>query len=136
VNHPAVVAEVVEGEVILINLETGTYYSLSGSGAAIWALLDGHRSRDQILAAAEERFEGDAAAIRESVDGLIEQLLAEELVSRADEPAAAATTNGGAPARTPFQPPALGKYTDMQEFLLLDPIHDISEAGWPQPASG
>jgi hypothetical protein len=34
--------------------------------------------------------------------------------------------------------PVLEKYTDMQELLLLDPIHDVEEAGWPKarPAAG
>ena len=25
----------------------------------------------------------------------------------------------------------LNRYSDMQEFLLLDPIHDVGEKGWP-----
>ena len=28
----------------------------------------------------------------------------------------------------------LGKYTDMQELLLLDPVHEVDEAGWPNRA--
>jgi hypothetical protein len=32
-----------------------------------------------------------------------------------------------------FTPPLLHKYSDMQELLLLDPIHDVDEAGWPKP---
>jgi hypothetical protein len=36
------------------------------------------------------------------------------------------------PAR--FVEPALNKYTDMQELLLLDPVHEVSEAGWPSKA--
>jgi hypothetical protein len=27
----------------------------------------------------------------------------------------------------------LNKYSDMQELLLLDPIHDVDDAGWPKP---
>ena len=27
--------------------------------------------------------------------------------------------------------PRLDKYTDMQELLLLDPIHEVDERGWP-----
>lgn len=146
VNHPTVVAEVVEGEVILINLETGNYYSLGGSGAVVWELVDTGRDREQLLAAAEARFEGERAAIRESVGGLLDQLVAEDLVvaDEAEPGTAPAATNGAAPAaadgaapeRVAFEPPVLGKYTDMQEFILLDPIHDIAEAGWPQPAQG
>jgi hypothetical protein len=28
--------------------------------------------------------------------------------------------------------PKLEKYTDMEDLLLLDPIHDVQEVGWPQ----
>lgn len=27
--------------------------------------------------------------------------------------------------------PKLDIYTDMQELLLLDPVHDVDETGWP-----
>ena len=30
-----------------------------------------------------------------------------------------------------FEKPVLQKHTDMQELLLLDPIHEIDEKGWP-----
>jgi hypothetical protein len=26
----------------------------------------------------------------------------------------------------------LERYTDMQELLLLDPIHDVDQTGWPR----
>ena len=36
VNSPTVAAETVDGEVLMINLESGSYYSLRDTGAAIW----------------------------------------------------------------------------------------------------
>jgi hypothetical protein len=26
---------------------------------------------------------------------------------------------------------AYERFTDMEELILLDPVHDVSEAGWP-----
>ena len=41
---------------------------------------------------------------------------------------------GGPPASKPdFQEPALQKYTDMEDLLLLDPIHEVDDTGWPNP---
>jgi hypothetical protein len=40
--------------------------------------------------------------------------------------AAVAQTNG-----RPYSPPKLSAYTDMQELLLLDPVHEVDDAGWP-----
>jgi hypothetical protein len=30
-----------------------------------------------------------------------------------------------------YAQPLLETYTEMQDLLLLDPIHDVGEAGWP-----
>lgn len=32
---------------------------------------------------------------------------------------------------TPFGPPAYDRYTDMEDLLLLDPVHDVGVTGWP-----
>jgi hypothetical protein len=31
----------------------------------------------------------------------------------------------------PFQPPLFEKFTDMEAMLLLDPVHDVDDEGWP-----
>jgi len=36
--------------------------------------------------------------------------------------------------RSAFAPPVLERYTDMQDYFLLDPIHEVSPEGWPKPA--
>jgi hypothetical protein len=30
--------------------------------------------------------------------------------------------------------PALSKFEDVAEMLLMDPVHDVGPAGWPNPA--
>jgi hypothetical protein len=40
-NQPRVVGEVIDGEVMVINLDTGVYYSVTGAGAAVWPMLVG-----------------------------------------------------------------------------------------------
>ena len=32
---------------------------------------------------------------------------------------------------TEFTPSKLNRYADMQDLLLLDPIHEVDEEGWP-----
>ncbi len=31
--------------------------------------------------------------------------------------------------------PIIEKYTDLEELLLLDPIHEVDESGWPKQKS-
>jgi len=38
-NHPAVVDEMIDGEVVVIDLRSGNYFSLVQSAAVIWATL-------------------------------------------------------------------------------------------------
>jgi hypothetical protein len=33
----------------------------------------------------------------------------------------------------PFRVPVLNRYSDMADMLLLDPVHDVEESGWPVP---
>ncbi len=33
--------------------------------------------------------------------------------------------------KPPFRAPSLEKYTDMEALLLLDPIHEVGQTGWP-----
>ena len=35
-----------------------------------------------------------------------------------------------------LKPPVLNKYTDMQDLLLIDPIHDVEAHGWPAKREG
>jgi hypothetical protein len=50
------------------------------------------------------------------------------------QPAADSTeVNSG--VRPTFESPTLAKFTDMEDLLLLDPVHEVSpDQGWPHPA--
>ena len=136
-----VVHETVDGEVILIALQTGAYYSLEGSAAEIWdALVDG-RSPADVVADLERRYAGGSEGIRSAVIELLERLVDERLVVADGDPGAALRATGpsagDAAAGVPFPPPVFHKFTDMQDFLLVDPIHEVGEAGWPHaPVAG
>ena len=46
--------------------------------------------------------------------------------------------SSGLPAadgKAAFEAPRLERYTDMKDYFLLDPIHEVDTAGWPQPAA-
>jgi hypothetical protein len=128
-----VVHETVDGEVILIQLDTGNYYSLRGSGADIWALLERTGAPERIAAELRMKY-ADDGAIETCVSDLLGRLADEDLIVRAANGAEApvqSAPNGAEPPATPFEPPVLEKYTDMQQYLLVDPIHDVDEKGWP-----
>lgn len=120
--RPDVIDEEFEGEAVLVQLRTGCYYALNDAGTAAWRAIAGGRSAATV-AAGLELDEGVVAAF-------LARLLAEQLV----EPAAADLGPGELEALVAGSgAPELQRFTDMQELLLLDPIHDIdlNGDGWP-----
>jgi hypothetical protein len=142
INHPKVVNETIDGEVVILNLERGHYYSLTSTGMEIWTLLERQASLAEILAALGERYDHEPEQMKRSVMALIAEFEREELVQPAgDIPgtgSASVASRAGADSepRGAFEPPVLRKYTDMEDLLLLDPIHDADETGWPAPKPG
>jgi hypothetical protein len=137
VNPAKVVHETIDGEAILIHLDNGSYYSLAGAGAEIWELLAAGHPLKETAGTLEARFDAEPGLIEAEVRRLAAELAAEDLL----EPAAGGSTDGvvlaDAGERRPFEAPALARYDDMKDFLLVDPIHETAEAGWPHaPETG
>ncbi len=129
-NSPDVVQETVDGEAIIIHTTTGTYYSVDGTGDHVWnALLLGH-TPEEIAAAYADVGHDVRDSVSEAVSLFARELQDEHLIVAGDQSAA----NRSAPRPTAqFSTPALQKYTDMQELLLVDPIHEVdTQAGWPE----
>src|SRR5947208_5852973 len=80
VNSPNVIHETIEGEVILIDLKTGTYYSLREAGAAVWQALEHGADEDGIATALARRYKAPADEIREAVGRLLADLEREGLI--------------------------------------------------------
>jgi hypothetical protein len=128
--NPRVMHETIEGEVILIHLDTGTYYSLRATGAEIWQALQLGAGRPEIVDALAAAYDGSHDEIRSAVTGLIEQLQDEGLIESRDGVASPETPSFAA-AGGSFRPPVLEKHTDMQDLIVLDPVHEVGAQGWP-----
>jgi coenzyme PQQ synthesis protein D (PqqD) len=136
VNSPNVIHETIDGEVILIDLKTGTYYSLRGVGAAIWQGIVRGADTEQIAGDLQSRYDATEDQTAAAVDNLVAELEREGLIRGDDgggEPAQVPAAANGAVPQLPFEPPSLEKHTDMQDLILLDPVHEVGAEGWPQP---
>jgi hypothetical protein len=140
ISGPNVIHETVDGETIIINLLTGRYYSLQATGAQIWSLIQQGASPGEMAVYMSRRYENTGEEMAEVVGLFLAQLLAEDLI-RAEPteqsssprlPELASATDPAASA-PPFVRPLLQKYTDMEDLLLLDPIHEVDDSGWPAP---
>lgn len=57
---------------MLLSPKDFSYFGVAGSGAAVWDLIDGSRSIDDLVAELQSRFEADPGAIRiETIDFLL-----------------------------------------------------------------
>jgi hypothetical protein len=131
---PRVIHQHIDGEAVIIDFASGSYYSASGSGAAVWNLLAAGLSVADLVATLTARFTGDGAIIADAVTAYLEQLAAEGLIEAgAALPGMAEALPDLPAARPAFAPPTLQKYTDMEDLILLDPIHEVDDTGWPAP---
>ena len=130
VNTPNVVHEIIEGEAVIVNLANGLYYSVDRAGADIWALLEQGVAVDDIVASLAERYTDPRDQIEASVHEFLAHLEAENLIvpdsgEGASAPRPAPPPTGAYQAR--FEPPVLQKYSDMEDLLLLDPLHTLEQ---------
>ncbi|HXJ83054.1 MAG TPA: PqqD family protein [Candidatus Methylomirabilis sp.] len=138
VDPAKVVSEVIDGEAILINLANGYYYSLDSTGAAIWSLLQAGRTAPEIVSVLRSRYDCSHADPEAAVQALIATLEADELISSGAPSPGDLPMLGGAEEASgnPFRPPTLERFSDMQGFLLMDPIHEVDDTGWPNVKPG
>jgi len=141
-NSPIVTAEVIDGEVVIIHLDNGNYFSLLDVGERIWQHLVAGESLDNIVRDLTMRYVCEESLAKTSLERLVAELVAEELIvprepdSVAPAPTHAMAANGALPERKTFVEPALQKFTDMQNLLMVDPIHEVTDQGWPLQVGG
>jgi len=102
------VSDTLEADTIVIDIRTGAYYTLTTEAGPIWQEIQTSMTFD--------------LGVDESKDSLVTALVAEGLLTVNSE-------NTWEPNSTEVE--AFTKYTDMEELLLADPIHEVDENGWP-----
>lgn len=129
---PNIVFEESDGEVVVVDLVSGVYYFLTGPGAYVWLAL---QSGMTIQACTEAITTAHPAAL--DVDaGLLDfttELVALDLL-RLAEPAidrSVAVPDISRYVPGTYTAPRLESFADLQDILLLDPVHDVDPAGWP-----
>ena len=110
-----------------------------GTGSEIWDLLVAGLAPDEIADRLRSRYDAPPGAVERAVAVLVDELRREGLVAEADAvpgdgdigDVVVRDGGGSRPARVEFEAPLLHRYTDMADFMLVDPIHEVEESGWP-----
>lgn len=75
-----VLSRSVDGEAVLLDLKSGTYFGLKGSGSAIWELIKESTTVEQIELAIVDRFDVERDIVVRDLEALLQQLRARGLV--------------------------------------------------------
>src|SRR5688500_19634942 len=91
--EPTVLHEVFDDEVVVADLQRGTYYGVGGSGVLVWSALRDGVGLDRVIDALANVSGDDRDVIEESVQHLVDDLAGEGLIERATESHGGNATN-------------------------------------------
>lgn len=136
--NPDIVHDTIDGEVILLDIEKGNYYQLKNEAVQVWSVIASRKISSAFTVASNLAKNGEYSQneILSSISPFIDQLESEHILLEINHPKgknddASLSDAKKGKAESKFSTPVLLKYTDMQSILLLDPIHDTDEEGWP-----
>lgn len=78
-------AETVDGELIILNKQSGTYYTIDGIGDELWQELQEPVSIDELVDSVCNNYNIDPDDSRDDIQSFVSQLLAAELVEIQDD---------------------------------------------------
>jgi len=138
VNAPQVIAETVGGETIIVNLATGHYFNLQGTAVEIWDSLTRVEPVSSIVDGLSARYDARDGEIENAVSMLLGDFEGAGLIVAAENGQAVEAVPAPAPPgeRQPFVAPNFAAFTDMQDIILLDPVHEVDATGWPHASAG
>lgn len=131
VDAPSAVSEVIDGELVVMNLSTGNYFSSTGVGAALWSCFERALAPPDILAEILAAYDVDRTRLEADLAHYVHTLQEHGLIRRGPAVGSVVASAQATQARQPYEVPVLSLYTDMKDLLMLDPIHDVAEEGWP-----
>lgn len=80
--QPSTLLRELDGETVLLNLQTEIYFSLDEVGARLLELARGLSSLDATVDAALQEFDTDAATLRQDLGALLDELEDATLITR------------------------------------------------------
>ena len=76
----SVTFEVVADEAILIDINTGTYFSLNEVGTEFWEMLDGQQSIEQHATVIAEKYDVESSMVIDDLLELAEEMAKDKLI--------------------------------------------------------
>jgi len=134
-NNADIVYEEYPDETVIADLKHGVYFTLNRPAADMFSALITAPSRQTAERWLSEIYKVDQHKISEVVDSLVASLVDGNIVALS--PAGDPDENLPVPlalraAAKSFGIPEMLKYSDVEDLLKLDPVHEVEhESGWP-----
>jgi hypothetical protein len=127
-----VAAQVMDGEVVVINLATGCYYTSNQSAGVIWPLLEQRQSLEALQSRLCDLYAVDRDTAEADLRSLLDLLEAEGIIRAATTEAESLQPEFPPVAeKLPYETPAFEVFRDMEQLLALDPpMPDAGEIPW------
>jgi hypothetical protein len=120
--------ERIDGELILISMDSGKYYSATGTAADIFYLIENKTPLNKFSEVLAKHFtEFDDSEIL----GFVEKIHSENLIEPCLEPNIDHVDLPADFQREIWVSPIIMEFSDLQVLILVDPVHDASLSGWP-----
>jgi hypothetical protein len=118
-----VLSKVMDGEAILINVSTGTYYSLNHIGCLLWQWIEKEKNIQEMTFSLIRVYDVEVATAVTDIQNLIETLVKEGLVTTTlcDSGQKDLAPDVNPSEKQSYEPPTIDIYRDMQDLLALDP---------------
>lgn len=125
--NPRLAADIFDGEYIIANLDTGLYYSIQGIAVSMVSALP-FENHNQAISLLANSFSEHSAVIETELHAILNELQKEDIIKHDDTAVSANSAEFSLPSD--YVPSKFNRYADMQDLLMLDPIHDVDEEGW------
>ncbi len=80
----AVVVRDLDGESVILNIESGIYFGLDRIGTRVWQLIEAHGDVDAIVRVMEHEYDADPQTLRADAEALVAALVEKRLIIEGD----------------------------------------------------
>ena len=131
---PEIASERLDGEVILVSLESGKYFNFNGTASDVFWMIERGVPREkweELLS----RYFNNSDSMTHDINVLVSKLLTSRIITQSSADPITLTSNEyelpNDYKRDKWISPELTEFSDLKDLILVDPVHDTSLEGWP-----
>jgi hypothetical protein len=128
-NSASISIERLNGEIIMISFESGDYFSCFGVGSDVLTLISQSASTAQIKEELFNKFQSEFQV--DQVNSFIKECLNENIIILSSHETNLDVELPDDYDKSKWNVPLLEKFSEYNDLLLIDPIHESSLEGWP-----